>query len=193
MVNGIWIFMIVGGFIFALFMGNLSEATQGALEGAKSAVDLCIGLSGVYALWLGLMKIAEKSGLVGGLSRRMGRIMKALFPDVPPGHPAMGAMAMNIMANVLGLGNAATPLGIQAMHELQTLNRYGDRATHDMSMFLIINTSSVQLIPATVIALRSSYGSLNPGEIIGTSLIATTCSTMAGIVSAKMFRRYYRS
>lgn len=193
MVNGIWIFMIVGGFIFALFMGNLSEATQGALEGAKSAVDLCIGLSGVYALWLGLMKIAEKSGLVGGLSRRMGRIMKALFPDVPPGHPAMGAMAMNIMANVLGLGNAATPLGIQAMHELQTLNRNGDRATHDMSMFLIINTSSVQLIPATVIALRSSYGSLNPGEIIGTSLIATTCSTMAGIVSAKMFRRYYRS
>lgn len=191
MVNVVWLLMILLGFISAIFFGNLEGTTQSALDGAKYAVELCIGLSGIYALWLGLMKVAEKSGLVESVSRRMKRLMAILFPGVPSGHPAMGAMTMNIIANMLGLGNAATPLGIKAMHELQRINRNGDIATHDMCMFLIINTSSVQLIPTTVIALRSAAGSLNPSEIIGTSLIATICSTLTGIIVAKIFKRYY--
>ena len=174
MVNVVWILLIFIGFVSSLIFGNLEQSTQSALDGAKHAVELCIGLSGVYALWLGLMKVAEKSGLVEVISKRMKGLMSVLFPGIPPGHRAMGAMTMNIIANMLGLGNAATPFGIKAMHELQSINRYKDTATHDMCMFLIINTSSVQLIPATVIALRSAAGSMNPAEIIGTSLIATT-------------------
>ena len=191
MVNIVWLFMILLGFLSAVFFGNLEATTQSALDGAKYAVELCIGLSGIYALWLGLMKVAEKSGLVETISKKMRGLMVILFPGVPPGHPAMGAMTMNIIANMLGLGNAATPLGIKAMHELQRINRHDAVATHDMCMFLIINTSSVQLIPTTVIALRSAAGSLNPSEIIGTSLIATLCSTLTGIIAAKIFKRYY--
>lgn len=137
------------------------------------------------------MRVAEESGLIASISRRMRGLIMALFPGVPPGHPAIGSMTMNIIANMLGMGNAATPLGLKAMHELQEINRGRDEATHDMCMFLIINTSSVQLIPTTVIALRSAAGSLNPSEIIGTSLIATTCSTLTGILAAKVLRRYY--
>lgn len=191
MVNIVWLFMILLGFLSAMFLGNLEATTQSALDGAKYAIELCVGLSGIYALWLGLMKVAEKSGLVEAISKKMKGLMAILFPGVPPGHPAMGAMTMNIIANMLGLGNAATPLGIKAMHELQKINRGGDVASHDMCMFLIINTSSVQLIPTTVIALRSAAASLNPSEIIGTSLIATTCSTLTGIIAAKIFKRYY--
>ncbi len=192
MVNLVWLFMIIIGFLSAILFGNLEQTTQSALDGAKYAVELCIGLSGVYALWLGLMKVAEKSGLVEGISKRMRGIMMSLFPGIPPGHPAMGALTMNIIANMLGLGNAATPLGIKAMHELQEINRYSHTASHDMCMFLIINTSSVQIIPTTVIALRSAAGSQNPSEIIGTSIIATICSTLAGIIGARIFKRYYR-
>ncbi|NLI60284.1 MAG: nucleoside recognition protein [Clostridiales bacterium] len=191
MVNIVWLLMILLGFLAAALFGELEAASQAALDGAKYAVELCIGLLGIYALWLGLMKVAEKSGLVEAISRKMRRLMALLFPTVPSGHPAMGAMTMNIIANMLGLGNAATPLGIKAIHELQSINRDKETATHDMCMFLIINTSSVQLIPTTVIALRSAAGSLNPGEIIGTALIATTCSTLVGIVAAKIFRRYH--
>ncbi len=192
MVNVVWLFMILLGYIAAVFFGNLDATTQSALDGAKYAVELCIGLSGIYALWLGLMKVAEKSGLVEVISRKIRAVMTILFPGVPPGHPAMGAMTMNIIANMLGLGNAATPLGIKAMHQLQQINRDKEEATHDMCMFLILNTSSVQLIPATVVALRSAAGSLNPGEIIGTSLIATICSTLVGIIAAKIFKAYYK-
>ncbi|MFY9176531.1 MAG: nucleoside recognition domain-containing protein [Caldicoprobacterales bacterium] len=191
MVNVIWLFMILIGFLVALFFGDLEAATQAALDNAKYAVELCIGLLGIYALWLGLMRVAEKSGLVEAISKKMQGIMSFLFPDVPAGHPAMGAMTMNLIANMLGLGNAATPLGIKAMNELQRINKQKDVATHDMCMFLIINTSSVQLIPTTVIALRSAAGSLNPGEIVGTTLITTIISTLVGIIAAKMFRRLY--
>ncbi|HZJ83373.1 MAG TPA: nucleoside recognition domain-containing protein [Clostridia bacterium] len=191
MVNRVWIFMIIVGFLAALFFGNLESTTQAALDGAKYSVELCIGLAGIYALWLGLMKVAEKSGLVEAISKKMKGIIMIIFPGIPSGHPAIGAITMNIIANMLGLGNAATPLGIKAMHELQRLNRSTEKATNDMCMFLIINTSSVQLIPTTVIALRTAAGSLNPSEIIGTSLIATLCSTITGILAAMVLRRYY--
>ena len=189
MVNGIWIILILAGLIMGLITGRLEAVTQSAIESAKYAVELCFGLIGIYALWLGLMRVAEKSGLVNAISKRMSGIMKFLFPEVPKRHPAMGAMTMNIIANMLGLGNAATPLGIKAMHELQSLNLNKDTATHGMCMFLIINTSSVQLIPATVVALRSAAGSKNPTEIIGTALAATFCSTFVGIVAAKILAR----
>ena len=143
-------------------------------------------IGGVYALWLGLMKVAEKSGLVEIISKRMRRIMSALFPGVPPGHRAMGAMTMNIIANMLGLGNAATPLGIKAMHELQSINRHKDMATHDMCMFLIINTSSVQLIPATVIASEARQVQIILPKSLVPALLPPPVQPLTGIVAAKM-------
>ena len=189
MVNGIWIVLILAGLLMGLVTGELEAVTQSAIDSAKYAVELCFGLIGIYALWLGLMKVAEEYGLVEAVSKRMGGIMRFLFPEVPERHPAMGAMTMNLIANMLGLGNAATPLGIKAMHELQSLNRSRDTASHAMCMFLIINTSSVQLIPTTVIALRSAAGSKNPTEIIGTALVATSISTLAGVIAAKILAK----
>ncbi|HOB19969.1 MAG TPA: nucleoside recognition domain-containing protein [Candidatus Atribacteria bacterium] len=191
MVNTVWIILILAGILAAIPAGNIEAVTQSAFDGAKQAVELSFGLIGIYALWLGLMRVAEKAGLVKALSSRMAPVMKALFPEVPAGSPAMGAMAMNIIANMLGLGNAATPLGIKAMKELRELSHDKETATNAMCMFLVINTSSVQLIPTTVIALRSAAGSANPTEIIGTALIATACSTLAGIISVFILRRYY--
>jgi spore maturation protein A len=191
MVNIVWIILILGGFIAAIFNGRLEVVTQAAFDSAKYAVELCFGLIGIYALWLGLMKVADKSGLVKAFSRRMAPALKFLFPGVPVGSAAMGAMTMNILANMLGIGNAATPLGISAMKELQVINRDKVVASDAMCMFLVINTSSVQLIPATVIALRSAAGSANPTEIIGTTLVATLCSTICGIIAAIILKRFY--
>lgn len=191
MVNIVWVLMILSGLAFAFFTGKLDNVTQSAFDSVKYAAELCFGLVGIYALWLGLMKVAEESGLVQAISRRMSGIMRFLFPGLPSNSPATGAITMNIIANMLGLGNAATPLGLKAMKELQELNREKDRATDAMCMFLVINTSSVQLIPATVVALRSAAGSGNPTEIIGTALVATICSTGVGIIAAKIMQRYY--
>src|SRR5690606_1928748 len=171
MVNIVWILLILIGLVVAAFNGKIEAVTQAALDNAKYAVELCFGLIGVYALWLGLIKVAQEAGLVTKVSQKMQGIMRFLFNDIPAKHPAMGAITMNIIANMLGLGNAATPFGIKAMKELQELNSQKDRATNAMCMFLVINTSSVQLIPATVIALRSTAGSSNPTEIIGTTFI----------------------
>lgn len=141
------------------------------------------------ALWLGIMRIAEDSGLVISISKALSLVMKPLFPQIPANHPAMGAIVMNMGANILGLGNAATPLGINAMKEMQKLNPNKDVATNSMVMFLAINTSSVTLIPATVIAIRASAGSLNPTEIIGPTIIVTTASTIAAIAAVKILER----
>jgi spore maturation protein A len=141
------------------------------------------------ALWLGLMKIAEEAGLVRIIGRMLKPIMTRLFPDVPPEHPAMGAMILNIAANMLGLGNAATPLGLKAMKELQTLNPKKDTATNAMCTFLAINTASVQLIPASTIALMVASGSKNPTVIIGTTLLATIISTTASIITVKILEK----
>lgn len=192
MVNIVWIFLVIAGLVAALVNGRMEAVTQAALDSAAYAAELCFGLVGIYALWLGLMKVAEESGLVQALSRRMKWIMGFLFPEVSPRSPAMGAITMNIIANMLGLGNAATPLGIKAMKQLQDLNPRKERATNAMCMFLAINTSSVQLIPATVVAIRSAAGSANPTEIIGTSLIATTVSTAVAIISAKILQKHYK-
>jgi len=163
---------------------------DGLIHYAKIAVELAIGLIGIMALWLGLMKIAEEAGLIARLAGALKGITRRLFPDVPPDHPAMGAMIMNISANLLGLGNAATPLGLKAMEELNKLNRKPGVATDAMCTFLVINTSNVQLIPATVIAVRAAAGSVNPTEILGPVILATTINTIVGIIVVKLMAKW---
>jgi spore maturation protein A len=162
---------------------------DGILKSAKTAVELAIGLIGVMALWLGVMKIAEQAGLVAKLAKLLRPVTRLIFPDVPADHPAMGAMIMNISANMLGLSNAATPLGIKAMEELNKLNHKAGTATDAMCTFLVINTSNVQLIPATVIAIRASAGSSNPAEVVGPVLVATALTLVIGITLAKLLAR----
>lgn len=192
MINIIWAALILIGFIVGAINGNIDMVTAAAIENAKTAVELAFGLIGLMAMWLGIMKIAEDSGLIKLISKILKPIMVLLFPDVDPEHPAMGAMIMNISANILGLGNAATPFGLKAMEELQKLNRKKDTATNAMVTFLAINTSSVTLIPASTIAILSAAGAKNPTEIIGPSIIATSLSTIAAIIAAKTLQNLPR-
>lgn len=191
MLNYIWFGMIIFGFIVGIMNGRIEAVTQAAIESSGKAIELSIALLGVMCLWTGLMNIADKSGLVQYMSRILRPILKFLFPDVPKKHKAMGAIVMNLVANMLGLGNAATPLGIKAMTELQKLNNDKETATASMSMFLVLNTSFIQLIPATLIAIRSATGSENPSEIIGTVWIASTFATIVGITAAKLLSVFY--
>lgn len=188
MINIIWATLIIIGFAVGAITGNLDQVTNAAIDSAKSAVELAIGLIGIMALWLGIMKIGEDSGLIRGIGRLLRPVMVLLFPDVPPDHPAMGAMVMNISANLLGLGNAATPFGLKAMEELQKLNKKKDTATNAMVTFLAINTSSVTLIPASTIAILSAAGAINPTEIIGPTIMATTISTIVAIILSKLLQ-----
>ncbi|MGI6776647.1 MAG: nucleoside recognition domain-containing protein [Acetivibrionales bacterium] len=185
MLNYIWLAMLVVGIVVAIINGRIGMVTEAAIGSAGKAVELCIGLLGIMCLWTGLMGIAEKSGLVQRLSKLLRPALKLLFPGIPKDHPAMGAIVMNLVANFLGLGNAATPLGLKAMGELQRINPRKNTATNSMCMFLVLNTSGIQLIPATIIAVRSALGSHNPAEIIGTIWFASACSALAGIIAAK--------
>lgn len=189
MINIIWLAFIVIGVLVAGINGNVEVITEAAIDYADIAVDLSLGLIGVMTLWLGIMKIAEESGLVKALGRGLKPIMRPLFPDVPEDHPAMGAMVMNMAANILGLGNAATPLGLKAMKELQEINEHKDTASNAMVTFLAINTSSVTLVASSVIAYRNAAGSVNPAEIIGPTIIATTASTVAAIIAVKLLQK----
>lgn len=168
------------------------EALSTAMvQSATGAVELALGLIGVMTLFLGLMKVAEAGGLLKIIARVIRPLMTRLFPDVPPDHPAMGAMILNLSANALGLGNAATPFGIRAMQELDKLNPYPGTASNAMVLFLAINTSSVTLLPTGVIALRAAAGSADPASILPTTLFASICATAAAIISAKLLQRYF--
>jgi spore maturation protein SpmA len=169
----------------------MQELSQAAISSAGSAVELAIGLVGVMALFLGLMKIAEAGGLLTVLARLLRPMMTRLFPSVPPEHPAMGAMILNFSANILGLGNAATPFGIRAMQELDKLNPHPGTATNAMALFLAINTSSITLLPTGVIALRASLGAAEPAAILPTTLFATLFATITGITSALVLQRFF--
>ncbi len=169
----------------------MDALSRAMVESATGSVELALGLIGVMALFLGLMKVAEEGGLLTILARLIRPLMVRLFPDVPPGHPAMGAMILNISANALGLGNAATPFGIRAMQELDRLNPRPGTATDSMVLFLAINTSSVTLLPTGVIALRAAAGSADPAGILPTTLFATLCSTTVAIAAALFFRRFF--
>lgn len=189
MVNWIWLFFLVAGFIVAAIQGNIDSVTQAVFDGAKTGVTVSFGLISIMVFWLGIMRIAEDAGLVKKLARLLRPIVKLLFPSVPPDHPAMGYIMSNMSANILGLGNAATPMGIKAMQELQKLNPQKEQATAAMCTLLAINTASITLIPTTIIAYRLSMGSVNAAEIVGTTLIATAIATAAAIVLDKWFQR----
>lgn len=171
---------------------KLRAVTQGAFDAAAGAVTIAIGLIGIMALWLGVMKVAEESGAVRIVTRLLTPVTRKLFPEVPPDHPAVGAMIMNISANMLGLSNAATPFGLKAMEELNKLNPRIGTATNAMCTFLAINTAGLVIIPATAIAVRAAAGSANPGLIIGTSIFGAGCATIAGLVAVKLLQRLPR-
>lgn len=189
MMNFIWVGLVVIAIVCGVFTGQIADVQQAVFDFADDAVQLVFGLIGIMAFWLGLMRVAEKCGLTQKLSHALKPIMKRLFPDVPPEHPAMASMAMEIAANMLGLGDAATPFGLKAMGDLQTLNKTKDTATDAMCMFLAISTSSVTIIPTTVLAFRSSAGSANITEVVGPMLLCTIISTATGIICAKLFSK----
>ncbi|WP_028548711.1 nucleoside recognition domain-containing protein [Paenibacillus sp. UNC451MF] len=189
MVNFIWLFFIVAGFIVAAVKGNIELVTQAAFEGAKSGVTVCFGLISVMVFWLGMMRIAEDAGLLQKLAVLLRPFVRFLFPSVPKDHPAIGYIMSNMSANILGLGNAATPMGIKAMQELQSLNPNKEMASPAMCTLLALNTASITLIPTTLIAIRMNYQSVNPTDIVGTTLVATFISTLAAIAVDKWYRR----
>ncbi|MEK5255843.1 nucleoside recognition domain-containing protein [Paenibacillus sp. FSL F4-0125] len=189
MINGIWLGMIIIGFLFAAVNGRMDEFTAAVFDGAKSGVTVSFGLISVLVFWLGIMRIAEDAGLLKKIAKILGPIVSFLFPDVPKGHPAIGYILSNMSANLLGLGNAATPMGIKAMQELQKLNPDKDTATPAMCTLLALNTASITLIPATLIAIRLNYNSADPAGIVGTTLAATAVATLAAIAADRFFRR----
>ena len=189
MINYIWCGMIVIGILVGIVTGNIEAVSTAAIEWAETAVELSLGLIGVMSLWLGLMKIAEEAGIVRGMGLLMKPIMVRLFPEVPADHPAMGSIVANIAANFFGLGNAATPLGIKAMQELQDLNENKEEASNAMVTFLAINTSSITLISSSIIAYRSAAGAANPADVIAPTIIATTVSTVVAVVACKVLEK----
>lgn len=190
MMNYVWMALIVSAVLYGSFAGTMEAVSAASIESAKSAVDLAIGLVGVMAFWLGMMRIVREGGFLHTLARWVRPVMTRLFPDVPADHPAMSAMILNIAANMLGLANAATPFGIKAMMELNRLNPVPGVATNAMVLFLAINTSNVALAPLGVIGLRAAMGSTNPAGIWIPTLMATTFSTMVGIAAAKLLQRF---
>lgn len=199
MLNYLWAFMMLVGVLWAAFHGNISAVTDGALNSAKEAVTLSITMLGVMSFWTGIMEIGQKSGLVERLSAKMEPILHFLFPRIPKGHPSMEHISTNVIANALGLGWAATPAGLKAMESLKELE--GERragggkfypegtASNEMCTFLIINISSIQLIPVNMIAYRSQYGSVSPTAVVGPALAATFLSTLAAVIFCKLMDR----
>ncbi|RYG73645.1 spore maturation protein [Lentibacillus lipolyticus] len=190
MVNIIWAAMAVTGIVYAMFNGTMDEVNEALFESAEEAVTLSIGLISILVFWLGIMKVAEKAGILEFLSRMFRPIIIRLFPDIPKDHPAIGYILSNITANIFGLGNAATPMGIKAMEQMKELSG-SDEASRSMITFLALNTSSLTIIPTTVISIRMQYDSVSPTEIVGTTIIATLISSVSALMIDRVF--YYRS
>ena len=192
MVNYIWVGMTIIGIVFAFMNGTMDEVNKAVFDGGKEAVTICIGLISVLVFWLGMMRIAEESGLLEKLSKLFRPLAKIIFPEVPPKHPAMGYILSNMISNMFGLGNAATPLGIKAMEELKKLNGGKDSASRSMVTFLAINTASITLVPTMVIAIRMKYHSASPTEIVVPTIITTVLSAIGAILIDRYFH-YRRS
>lgn len=190
MVNLIWAFMAMIGIIYAMFNGTMEDVNKALFESANNAVTLSLGLISVLVFWLGMMKIAEAAGVLKFLIKLFRPVVEKVFPDIPRDHPAMGYILSNIVANLFGLGNAATPMGIKAMEQMKVLSG-SDTASRSMITFLAINTSSLTLIPTTVIAIRMQYDSVSPTEIVGTTIIATIVSTLSALIIDRFY--YYKS
>lgn len=186
MLNILWVIMIAGGIFFAAFHGTMGQITESFISSSTEAVNLCIFMLGVIGVWNGMMEIAVKSGLMKKIAKTMYPFIHWLFPDIPPRHKANEYIAANMAANILGLGWAATPAGLKAMRELQKLEEGGGRASDVMCAFLVLNISSLQLVPINMIAYRSQYGSVNPAAVVLPAICATMISTIAGIVFIKI-------
>lgn len=189
MLNYIWCGMIILAYIVGVFTGNVEEVTKGAMEGAGQAITTCIGLLGSMCLWTGLSKVAEDSGLTDVFAKVLRPITKIIFPRLSHSSVAHRAIVMNMVANLLGMGNAATPLGIKAMHELDKLNHHKAVASREMCMFVVVNTASIQLIPATVISLAQANGGTTPTDIIVPVWICSICALVVGVTAAKIFEK----
>ncbi|HBN96728.1 MAG TPA: spore maturation protein [Firmicutes bacterium] len=190
MINYIWFFMILGGVITSASKGQINLVTEGVLKGSEQAVLVALGLIGIVSFWSGVMRIAQDAGLMEMIARALGPVARKLFPEVPSHHPAMGALLVAMSANILGLGNACTPLGLKAMGHLQELNGDKETASNAMCTFMALTSSSLTVIPTTIIALRLTHGSASPTEIIGPILIATTCSTLTALAVDALLRRF---
>ncbi|MDR2903966.1 MAG: nucleoside recognition protein [Clostridiales bacterium] len=191
MLNYLWAGMILIGIVTAALTGRMPEITNAAIGSSQEAVQVCLTMLGIMSMWTGLMKIAETSGMIKGIARRMRPFLRLLFPSLSPQSKAMDYIATNTIANILGLGWAATPAGIKAMEELQKTNPDKTSASKEMCMFMIFNMSSLQIISVNLIAYRTQYNSANPSEIIGPGLLATLVSTVAAILSVKVFEMFY--
>lgn len=192
MVGYIWAFLILIGIIYSFFTGNINIINESILSNANKALDLILNLMPIIVLWTGVLKIAEVSGLLDKFAKLLNPILSKLFPSVPKSSKALGYISSNIAANMLGLGSAATPAGLKAMKELQEINSNKDTASTPMITFLVLNTAGVTIIPTTILALRSSYHSLSPGEIILPAIIATACSSIAGLTLDYFIRKRNR-
>ena len=191
MLNYIWFGLMAVALAVAAVKGTADAVTKGAVDSATTAVEIAIGLVGIMTLWLGMMRIAEASGLVSIVGRALGPVLRWLFPDVPKEHPAGGAIVLALAANMLGLSNAATPLGIKAMEELQRLNPDKETASNAMVLFMAVTTSGVQLIPATIIGILAAAGSIQPTAIIAPTILATGAGTVAAVIAARLLQRFY--
>ena len=201
MLNYLWSFMILTGIVYAAFTGRMPDITNAALDSSKEAISLCITMLGIMSFWCGILKVGEEAGLIEALTKKMRPVIRLLFPDMLEDHPAAAHISTNMIANILGLGWAATPAGLKAMEELSKLeeqrrkhlapgiSRPAGTASNEMCTFLIINISSLQLIPINVIAYRSQYGSVNPASIIGAGIVSTLISTAIAVIYCKLKER----
>jgi spore maturation protein A len=192
MLNYLWGAMIIIGIVYGAFNGTMTDITAAALDSAKEAVELCITMVGIMGVWVGLMQIAQVSGIITSATNKIKPFVDFMFPNIPKGHKAREYITTNIIANILGLGWAATPAGLMAMEHLSELNHNKDTASIEMCTFLIINMSSLQLMPINVIAYRSQYGSVNPAIITAPAIVATLISTIFGIIFAKIMAVKHR-
>lgn len=191
MLNYIWFGLMAVALVVAAINGTAEAVTTGAVESAATAVQIAIGLIGIMTLWLGMMRVAEAAGLVSVVGRALRPVLRWLFPDVPASHPAAGAIVLALAANMLGLNNAATPLGIKAMEELQTLNPDKDTATNAMVTLMAVTTAGVQLVPAAMIGVLAAAGSISPTAIIAPTILATFAGTIAAVAAARLLQRFY--
>lgn len=189
MVNYIWGIFIIIGIIYSFFTGNINVINNEIISSGNDTINLILNLLPLLIIWMGLMQIAEKSGLINKIAKLMTPILSKLFPSIPKNHEALGYIASNIAVNMAGLGSAATPFGLKAMEKLQELNKDKKRATTPMITFLVLNTAGVTIVPTTIIALRNASGSINPTSVLPTCIIATTISSLAGLTLDYIIRR----
>lgn len=191
MVNKIWAFFLLSGILFCVFTGQVDIVNEEILNCTKTSLDMAFRIFPVMALWLGIMRIATDSGFLQKITKWISPVLRRIFPEIPEGHESLGFIASNIVANMMGLGNAATPFGLKAMDSLQELNPNKKVASKSMITFLVLNTSGLTIIPTTIISLRMMYGSENPTSIVFPCLLATICSTVAGLFMDRLLRRKY--